>query len=42
MIAIRRGPTKRIRTIAFISAVMAFAYVVGVATTKSPLSWLAT
>ena len=41
MIAIGRGPTKRIRTIAFISAVMAFAYVVGVATTKSPLSWLA-
>ncbi len=41
MIAIRRGPAKRIRTIAFVSAVMAFAYVVGVATAKSPLSWLA-
>ena len=41
MIAIRRGPTKRIRTIALVSAVMAFAYVVGVATAKSPLSWLA-
>ena len=41
MIAIKRGPTKRIRTIAFVSAVTAFAYVVGVATAKSPLSWLA-
>jgi len=41
MIAIRRGPTKRIRTIALVSAVLAFVYVVGVATAKSPLSWLA-
>ena len=41
MLAIRRGPTRRIRTIAFVSAMTAFAYVVGVAIAKSPLSWLA-
>jgi len=39
-VAIRRGPTKQIRTIAFASAVAVFAYIVGVALTRSPLSWL--
>jgi uncharacterized membrane protein SirB2 len=39
-VAIRRGPTKEIRTIAFAGAVAVFAYIVGVALTKSPLSWL--
>lgn len=39
-VAIRRGPTKEIRTIALAGAVAVFAYIVGVALTKSPLSWL--
>ena len=39
-IAIRRGPTKQIRTIALVGAVAVFAYIVGVALTRSPLSWL--
>lgn len=41
-IAIRRGPTKRVRAIALFGAVAAFAYILGVATARSPLSWLAT
>jgi len=41
MIAIRRGPTKRVRTIAFVGAIAAFVYILGVATARSPLSWLA-
>ena len=39
-LAIRRGPTKQIRTIALVGAVAVFAYIVGVALTRSPLSWL--
>ncbi|MCG8369228.1 MAG: SirB2 family protein [Proteobacteria bacterium] len=39
-IAIKRGPTKRIRAVALVAAVAAFAYVAGVALAKSPLSWL--
>lgn len=39
-IAIKRGPTKQVRTVAFVGAVAAFAYIAGVALTKSPLSWL--
>ncbi len=39
-VAIRRGPTKQIRTIALAGAVAVFAYIVGVALTRSPLSWL--
>ena len=39
-IAIKRGPTKQIRAIAFVAAVSVFAYVAGVALTKSGLSWL--
>jgi len=40
-IALKRGPTLQVRTIAFIAAVSVFAYVAGVALAKSPLSWLA-
>jgi uncharacterized membrane protein SirB2 len=39
-VAIRRGPTKQIRTIALAGAVAVFAYMAGVALTRSPLSWL--
>ena len=39
-IAIKRGPTKQIRTIALVGAVSVFAYIGGVALAKSPLSWL--
>ena len=39
-IALKRGRTKRIRTIAFVAAVATFAYIAGVALAKSPLSWL--
>lgn len=40
-VAIKRGPTMQIRIIAFVSAVAVFAYIVGIAITKSPASWLA-
>ena len=40
-IAIKRGKTKQSRTVAFAGAVAAFAYVIGVAVTKSPLGWVA-
>jgi uncharacterized membrane protein SirB2 len=40
-VALRRGPTPQIRLIAFVGALSAFAYVVGAALSKSPLSWLA-
>jgi uncharacterized membrane protein SirB2 len=39
-IAIKRGPTMQIRIIAFVSALAVFAYIVGVAISKSPASWL--
>jgi len=39
-VALRRGPTLQVRTIAFVAAVSAFAYIVGVALAKSPLSWI--
>jgi len=41
MVAIRRGPTREIRIVAFVAALSVFAYVVGVALAKSPASWLA-
>ncbi len=41
MVAIKRGPTMQIRIIAFVSALAVFAYIVGVAISKSPASWLA-
>ena len=40
-LAIRRGSTLQIRIIAFVGALSVFAYIVGVALSKSPLSWLA-
>ncbi len=40
-VAIRRGPTLQIRLLGFVGAVSAFAYIVGVALSKSPASWLA-
>lgn len=40
-IAIKRGPTRRIRTLALVGALAVFAYIAGVALAKSPLSWLA-
>ena len=39
-IAIKRGRTPQIRVIAMVGAVSVFAYIAGVALTKSPLSWL--
>jgi uncharacterized membrane protein SirB2 len=38
--AIKRGATLQIRVIAFVGALSLFAFIVGVALTKSPLSWL--
>jgi uncharacterized membrane protein SirB2 len=39
-LAIKRGSTMQIRVIAFVAALAMFAYIVGVALTKSPASWL--
>lgn len=39
-VALKRGSTKQIRTLAFVGAIAAFAYVSGVALARSPLSWL--
>ena len=41
MIAFRFGRTTRIRSLAFVGAVASFAFVVGAALIKSPISWLA-
>jgi len=40
-IALRRGRTPRIRHTALILALLTFTYIVGVAISKSPASWLA-
>lgn len=40
-IALRRGRTMQIRMAAFFAALFSFAYVIGAAVNKSPLSWLA-
>lgn len=40
-IAIRRGSTMRARKLAFVTALAVFAYIVGVALSKNPLSWMA-
>ena len=40
-IAIKRGPTLQIRMIAFVGAVSVFAYIAGVARSRSAASWLA-
>jgi uncharacterized membrane protein SirB2 len=41
MVAFRYGKNSEIRLIAFVAAVASFAFIVGAALTKSPLSWLA-
>jgi len=41
MVAFRFGKSSEIRLIAFVAAIASFAYIVGAALTKSPLSWLA-
>jgi uncharacterized membrane protein SirB2 len=41
VIALRSGRSAQIRAIAFVAAVSVFAYIVGVALTKSVTSWLA-
>ncbi len=38
--ALKRGATQQIRMLAFVAALAVFAYIVGVAVAKSPLSWL--
>lgn len=40
-IALKRGRTLRIRLIVLVFAVLSFAYIVGVAISKSPASWFA-
>lgn len=40
MIALRRGPTPASRQLAFFGALAVYAYIVGVAMTHSPLSWI--
>ena len=40
-IALRRGKTTQIRTVAFAAALATYLYIVGVALSKSPASWLA-
>ncbi len=40
MIAMRFGRTTQTRMVAFVAAVAAFAYIVGVALTKNPISWI--
>lgn len=39
-VAIKRGPTKQVRTVALVSAIAVFVYIAGVALRKSPLSWV--
>ena len=39
-IALKRGATRKIRVSAFILAILTFAYITGVALSKSMLSWL--
>lgn len=40
-IALKRGRTPRIRALAFVTALLAFIYIVSVALTKHPQGWLA-
>ncbi len=41
MVAMRFGRSREIRIVAFVGAVAVFAYIVGVALSKSPASWIA-
>ncbi|MBL8385697.1 MAG: SirB2 family protein [Burkholderiales bacterium] len=38
-VALRRGPTRTVRTIALVAALAAYAYIIAVALTRSPLPW---
>ncbi len=40
-IALKRGTTIQIRAVAFVLALLAYAYIVGAALYKSPVSWIA-
>lgn len=40
-IALKRGRTPRIRALAFVAALLVFAWIVSVALSKSPAGWLA-
>jgi uncharacterized membrane protein SirB2 len=40
-LALRRGRTRGLRSAAFAGAVLTFVYIVGVALTRDPQSWLA-
>jgi uncharacterized membrane protein SirB2 len=40
-IALKRGRTPRIRALAFVTALLAFIYIISVALTKHPQGWLA-
>ncbi len=40
-VALKRGSTLAIRSIAFVAALIAFAYIVGAALLRSPASWIA-
>lgn len=39
LVALRLGPTRAVRTVAFIAAVAVFGYMLAVAFTRSPLPW---
>lgn len=41
MVALRFGRSRDIKIVAFVGAVAVFAYIVGVALSKSPASWIA-
>jgi uncharacterized membrane protein SirB2 len=41
MVAFRFGKSVEVRMVAFVAAVASFAFIVGAAITKSPMSWLA-
>lgn len=41
MVALRFGRSRDIKIVAFVGAVTVFAYIVGVALSKSPASWIA-
>ena len=40
-IALSRGTTKRMRTVAFFLAIATFTFIVGIAVNKTPVSWFA-
>ncbi len=40
-LALKRAPTKRLKTVFFVTALLCFAWIVSVARSKSPWGWLA-